>query len=135
MPLDEEGKGLALEWLRRAKSNLTRASGAAKPADVLYEDLCFDAQQCAEKAIKAVLIYKNIPFRYVHDIAELLTQVKNAGLVVSEALQKAAVLTEFAVETRYPGVAEPVLEKEYLEAVRISQIVFDWAAQIILGHE
>jgi HEPN domain-containing protein len=36
------------EWLNRARSNLVRAT-AAMP-DVYLEDLCFDAQQAAEKA-------------------------------------------------------------------------------------
>ena len=39
----------------------------------LLEDLCFEAQQAAEKAIKAVLVFKGIKLRFVHDIAELLT--------------------------------------------------------------
>jgi HEPN domain-containing protein len=42
------------EWLNRARSNLNRAR--AELAEVYFEDLCFDAQQAAEKAIKAVLI-------------------------------------------------------------------------------
>src|SRR5829696_10527795 len=42
------------EWLNRARSNLVRAQ-AILPG-VYLEDLCFDAQQAAEKAIKAVLI-------------------------------------------------------------------------------
>ena len=42
------------EWLNRARSNLARARDRA--AEVYLEDLCFDAQQAAEKAIKAVMI-------------------------------------------------------------------------------
>ena len=42
------------EWLNRARSNLTKAK--AKSPEVYLEDLCFDAQQAAEKAIKAVLL-------------------------------------------------------------------------------
>lgn len=44
------------EWLRWAKSNLTLAGTALK--DVDFADLCFDAQQAAEKAIKAVFIHR-----------------------------------------------------------------------------
>jgi hypothetical protein len=40
------------EWLRRARSNLARAKNRIPEA--CLEDLCFDAQQAAEKAIKAV---------------------------------------------------------------------------------
>jgi HEPN domain-containing protein len=42
------------EWLNRARSNLAQAQ--AKITGVYLEDLCFDAQQAAEKAIKALLI-------------------------------------------------------------------------------
>ena len=37
------------------------------------EDLCFDAQQAAEKAIKAVMIARDMEFPYVHDLDQLLT--------------------------------------------------------------
>ena len=56
------------EWLNRARSNLARAK--TKRKGVYLEDLCFDAQQAAEKAIKAVLIKLNGNFPYVHDLAE-----------------------------------------------------------------
>jgi hypothetical protein len=42
------------EWINRARSNLVRAQTTLP--GVYLEDLCFDAQQAAEKAIKAVLI-------------------------------------------------------------------------------
>jgi HEPN domain-containing protein len=52
------------EWLSRARSNLARAK--AEVPGVYLEDLCFDAQQAAEKAIKAVLISQNKRFPHVH---------------------------------------------------------------------
>ena len=52
----------AMEWLRRAKSNLARAKVGKVSEDILYEDLCFDAQQAAEKAFKAVCIINDIRF-------------------------------------------------------------------------
>ncbi len=48
------------EWLNRARSNLTRAK--VKHKAVYLEDLCFDTQQAAEKAIKAVLIKQDVKF-------------------------------------------------------------------------
>ncbi|MCL4205304.1 MAG: HEPN domain-containing protein [Pirellulaceae bacterium] len=48
------------EWLNRARSNLTRA---ASPLPGAYlEDFCFDAQQAAEKAIKAVFMANGLAF-------------------------------------------------------------------------
>ena len=60
-----------IEWLNRARSNLTRAK--ARLEGVYLEDLCFDAQQAAEKAIKALLIARGVEFPYVHDLSRLLT--------------------------------------------------------------
>ena len=54
-------------WLNRARSNLVRAKADIRLSDVFLEDLCFDAQQAAEKAIKAVLIHLAVRFPYVHD--------------------------------------------------------------------
>jgi HEPN domain-containing protein len=54
---------VAIEWLKRAVSNLERAR-QPKPPSVYWEDLCFDAQQAAEKAVKALYIWhgKKFPF-------------------------------------------------------------------------
>ena len=65
------------EWLNRARSNLARAK--AKRKGVYLEDLCFDAQQAAEKAIKALLIKLDVNFPYIHDLADLLTLVEKTG--------------------------------------------------------
>ena len=42
------------EWMNRARSNLAMAKN--RIPDAYLEDLCFEAQQAAEKAIKAVMI-------------------------------------------------------------------------------
>jgi HEPN domain-containing protein len=35
-------------WLKRAKSNMARAKAGRVSSEILYEDLCFDAQQAVE---------------------------------------------------------------------------------------
>jgi HEPN domain-containing protein len=40
----DQDPGRPQAWLRRARSNLARARQLAGTPDVLYEDLCFDAQ-------------------------------------------------------------------------------------------
>lgn len=126
MPRDPSELGLPSDWLRRAKSNLVRAK-QPKPEDVLWEDLCFDTQQAAEKALKAVLLSHKIPFRFVHDIAELLTILKNQGFIMPEEIMSSAELTDYSVESRYPGPFEPVTEEEYKTALKIAEAVVAWA--------
>ena len=118
------------EWLNRARSNLARAK--AKRKGVYLEDLCFDAQQAAEKAIKALLIKLDMNFPYVHDLAELLTLVEKAGQAVPEPIKRAEELSRFAVFTRYPGIGPSIKEKEYRETVEIAARVVKWAENIIL---
>jgi len=116
-------------WLDRAKSNLALAR--SRSDDIYLEDLCFEAQQAAEKAIKAVLIHLDIRFPYVHDLAELLTLLIQRGLHVSEAVKQAARLTRFAVAARYPSVMEPVAKDEYMDALHTATLVVQWASDII----
>ena len=61
MPRRAGFTGTPQDWLRRAKGNLVRAK-QRKPKDAFWEDLCFDAQQAAEKAIKAVLVDRQLEF-------------------------------------------------------------------------
>ncbi len=117
------------EWLNRARSNLLRAR--SKTEGVYLEDLCFDAQQAAEKAIKAVLIHRHVRFPYVHDLTELLTLMERAGQTVPEGIKQAAKLTRYAVVIRYPGLAEPVSHEEYEEAVALAGEVIRWAEEVI----
>jgi len=118
------------EWLNRARSNLAQAK--AKRKGVYLEDLCFDAQQAAEKAIKALLIKLDVNFPYVHDLAKLLTLVEKAGQEVPEPIKRAEELSRFAVFTRYPGIGPSIKEKEYRETVEIAARVVKWAENIIL---
>lgn len=118
-----------LEWVNRARSNLLQAQ--ARQGGVYLEDLCFLAQQAAEKAIKAVLIHLGVEFPYTHDLTTLIALVVGAGLSVSEAVAQAARITRFAVLARYPVLAEPVTEEEYERAVAIAKEVVEWAQQAV----
>ena len=59
-----------MEWLNSAKSDLALATADVEGS--LLEAHCFHAQQAVEKALKAVMIDRDIFFPYTHDIAELL---------------------------------------------------------------
>ena len=102
------------EWLNRANSNLVRAK--ANIAGSYLEDLCFDAQQAAEKAIKAVFLARSIRFPYIHDLAKLLSLLEQSGESVSGPAKEAKHLSQYAVATRYPWVGEPVTEDEWRKA-------------------
>jgi HEPN domain-containing protein len=117
------------EWLSRARSDLILAKAAG--VGIYLEDLCFHAQQAAEKAVKALLIRQRVDFPYVHDLAELLTLLERTELSLPESIRQSAKLTRFAVFTRYPGIASPISEEEYQEAVNLAEEVYRWVQEQI----
>jgi HEPN domain-containing protein len=119
------------EWLNWARSNLARARRVMP--GVYLEDLCFDAQQCAEKAIKAMFLHHGFTFPYVHDLTHLLGLLEGNGVKIPKYVKKASALTGFAVEARYPGLSGPVNAKEYRRAIRIAEAVLAWSARPIEG--
>lgn len=124
MPVERFPPDDPREWLNRARSSLAKARGASETPEVYLEDLCFDAQQAAEKAVKAVLIRLGARFPYVHDLAQLLALVELAGQRIPESIRRAAGLSDYAVETRYPGLSEPVTWPEYEEAVLLQRRLY-----------
>ena len=113
------------EWMNRARSNPRRAREAT-PGTYL-EDPCFDAQQAAEKAIKATLIERGIDSPCVHDLAEPIGILEADGLEIPRVVRRAATLTRYGTSIRYPGLDEPVTDSEYQEAVELAEAVVRWA--------
>jgi HEPN domain-containing protein len=119
------------EWLNRAYSNLSQAKGGINLSNVYLEDLCFQAQQAVEKALKAVLIANDIRFPYTHDLAALLSLIVQADISFPRDILRAAQLSDYAVTARYPSVAEPITQKEYEQSIIIAEKVLNWAETAI----
>jgi HEPN domain-containing protein len=91
------------------------------------EDLCYEAQQAAEKAIKGVFIYRGERFPFIHDLEKLLGMLERNGLKVPKYVRQAKNLSRFAVVTRYPSEESVVTQREYRRAIRIATAVLRWA--------
>jgi len=113
------------EWLNRARSNLALATSGTEGA--LLEDLCFEAQQAAEKAVKAVFVHRGARFPFIHDLDELLERLERTGLKIPKYVRQADELSPFAVATCYPGLFSPVTKRQHRRAVRIAEAVLRWA--------
>jgi HEPN domain-containing protein len=132
MPPDRPLPGSAEDWLTRAEGDLALAR-VPLPEGAFYEDLCFHAQQAAEKSLKAVYQHFGKRFRYTHDLDELITGLRNEGIIIPIEVADAALLTSYAWEARYPGLSEPVTEEEFREALRQAELVVRWATGVIRG--
>jgi len=105
---------------------MARAKAGRVTAEILYEDLCYDAQQAAEKALKALCILHEILFPRTHDIAYLMDLLVKESVLIPEDLYNTRILTAYAVETRYPGDYEPVNEDDYLNAIVLAEKLVKW---------
>ncbi|RJP31349.1 MAG: HEPN domain-containing protein [Candidatus Omnitrophota bacterium] len=115
-------------WLKYAESDLELA-GFNRHPKVLFETLCFHAQQAVEKSIKAVLVYHQIHFPYTHNIGFLINALKEAGIHWPEELENCVILTKYATLARYPSDMTPVTQVQYKESISIAKMVFDWAEE------
>ena len=100
------------DWLAHAKSDLNLARLGKDRQEILPEQVCFHAQQAAEKALKGVLLSRRIEFPLIHDIEELLELAEQGGLHVPPDVADAGSLTPHAVVSRYPGFWEEINSSE-----------------------
>ncbi len=122
-------KALHHQWFDRARSNLERARMDKFSRHILYEDMCFDCQQSVEKALKALMVSRNIQFEWTHQIGVLIKALEDNQIGVPDNIKKSASLSVYAVRTRYPGDEEPVSKDEFQEALNIADSVFNWVEE------
>ena len=118
-------------WINRAISSYS-LSRAMVNDDVYYEDLCYQAQQAVEKALKGLLIYYGVEPEFTHNIGVLLNELEK-HTEIPNAVKEAIKLTNYAVQTRYPGAYEDITKTEYEEAVKIATDCLEWVTAIVPG--
>ena len=104
-----------------AEEDFILARAALRRKQPLTSGVCFHAQQCAEKYMKALLIYKDHEFPKVHDLSILDEICSSAGIFIGISGDRFEFLSGYAVGSRYPG-DEPTLE-ETKEAIKIAKSI------------
>ncbi len=125
----EGDRNLVEQWLIYAKSDLELAR-VDLPDSVLLETLCYHAQQAAEKSLKAILVYYSVSVPRTHNIGTLIDLLEEY-IDIPESIGDVAILTEYAVSSRYPTFSEPVDRNDYELALQLADRCFLWARSII----
>lgn len=99
---------------------------ALNSVEILPEDAAFHAQQCTEKALKGLLTFLEIPFPRTHVLEVLLDLLKKNGVDIPVSVDESFELTQYAVQTRYPGEWEPVDKGEARRALERAGLVLNW---------
>ena len=96
---------LTVEWVENAEEDDAVVQQLQQGQNPIYNAICFHAQQCVEKYLKAWLQEQNIPFPRTHDLKELLKLVVPSVPVWWVWEPDFAFLSKYAVTTRYPGAS------------------------------
>ena len=111
------------QWMRHGDQDLALARHALKLGeDCPFDLVAYHAQQCAEKCLKAYLVFRLVDFPYTHNLLRLMELIPPGAPWVAE-IEAAETLSAYAVSARYPGEDEPVTEEEALEAIEIAAVV------------
>ena len=97
-------KGTAKEWIDKAEADFSTAARELKAVESPnFDAVCFHAQQCVEKLMKALLIHLGIVPPRTHDLTELDRLLAPVCPQWSWSVQDLRFLTRAAVDFRYPG--------------------------------
>ena len=96
------------EWIAKAEGDFLTASRELAAVDrPNYDAVCFHAQQCAEKYLKALLIARGQTPPKIHDLAQLHRLLVPVCPEWQWSVDELRLLSRSAVISRYPGeVAE-----------------------------
>ena len=94
---------LTEEWVQKAEGDYTVAQQVLQGQNPVNDAICFHAQQCIEKYLKAWLQEADIPFPRPHDLQALLNLIVPVLPVWNAWREDFSKLSEHAVDPRYPG--------------------------------
>lgn len=125
MPLDPALLAETSAWVRKAEADLRAAELLLHADTPLTSQVCFHAQQAAEKSLKALLVWNHRPLSKTHDLAKLGKLCVDIDQKLGPAARRVAPLTEFAIESRYPGDWEDPSLSEAREALVLAREMYD----------
>lgn len=104
----------AQRWLRQAEADLRAARTSLGAGH--YEWACFQAQQGAEKALKAFLYDRGYTSIITHSLKELAGECRKLEGAFADIADSARLLDMFYVPTRYPnGLGGNLAPAEFYE--------------------
>lgn len=111
---------LVRNWLEKARRDLITAKNGLTSLEPFTDIICFHAQQSGEKYIKAYLVWQEVEFPKTHSLEDLFLLATQKDSSFSTLVEKAIILTPYAVEIRYGESPAPLLENAQ-QAVAIAE--------------
>jgi HEPN domain-containing protein len=116
--MDKSLRENAEKWFKFADNDL---QAAKKLAGEFNNIACFHCQQSAEKYLKGLLILLEKEFRKSHDLNYLLDLLECSA--PEEIMSAAELLTEYSVESRYPGDFSAINDQETQDVIKEAELI------------
>ncbi|MYK19514.1 HEPN domain-containing protein [Candidatus Poribacteria bacterium] len=120
-------------WLRHAEEDLITAETLLRQLHVPPRQSCWHAQQAAEKALKAALIFLQIDFRRTHNL-NVLRDLLPESWQLKTTHPDLSDLTRWAVEARYPEDIQGATKAEATEAVEQARSIWTSVSTALAEH-
>jgi len=131
--MDEKALSVS-RWLIKAGNDFLTAETMLAASQPTPDTICFHAQQCAEKCLKAFLVWHDQDFEKIHDLVRLLEFCLPIDPTFETLRETAILLTDYAVEARYPDDWREIPLAEAQEAVMHARQFADFVrSKIDLG--
>lgn len=99
-------KPLTAELVQKAEDDFIVAQKMFRARKLpVYDAVCFHAQQCAEKYLKACLQEYNQDIPKIHKLLDLFKLCKEIDSSLEILLSDLKELERFAINVRYPGMS------------------------------
>lgn len=118
-------------WLKKAENDLKSAEKLSDINEPILDTAIYHTQQCAEKALKAYLSYKQQPLQKTHDIEYLVELCGKLESRFNELLDDAEMLTPYNAVFRYPGTTLEPSNEEVAEAIEKASKIITFVKQMI----
>ena len=112
-----------MRWVEKAENDFRNAEYVlTMQENCPYDTVTYHCQQCAEKYLKANLIYRSVDFPRTHDLVVLFNLLQEVE-PLNIHIQDVQPLNRYSIESRYPGDWEPVDEKEAKSAFGMVRVI------------
>lgn len=112
-------------WFKKAVHDIRMAELALKDNPAMTDQVVYHAQQSAEKAMKGFLTWHEQIFRKTHNLVELGEACARLQPDLEPILRRAATLSDYAWQYRYPGDLDEPNTEEAEDALSLARETVD----------
>lgn len=122
------------EWFLKAKNDLRASKKLMTGENIILDSAVYHTQQCAEKALKSFLAYKQKPLEKTHDLEKLISLCSNIDYDFENLLHEAITLNPYCFKFRYPDDCLLPDKKDVIQAIEYAEKILNFVNTKIFSH-